>query len=425
MKKTIFALLMLLAAAIPAQAQQSIKAAQVSATTLLLLPYISGSTQCLHVDSTGHVSGAGADCGAGGGGITALTGDVTASGTGSVAATIANNAVTNAKAAQMAAHTFKGNNTGSTTNSIDLTDTQATAELNAMVGDTGSGVTKGLVPSDSTGGATTKFLRKDGTFAVPAGSGAGNVNGPGSSVTHDCAAFADTSGQLLEDAGAPCGSGGGGGGLPYGNVGGPPDSTTFAWVNQGSSAVVQTAGSGHPIMITIPTDASLNWRGRSLAQPSTPYKLTVYIRSDELQNVSGAASTMGIYFYDSTKMMGIEFLNLAGGGLLWCNQIRVEKMANVTTDTGTSATLPAGGGACSPVSGGGNAFPQGYGGFFLRIKNDGSTLTFSYGFDGDNFIDLYSESVGTFITPTKIMFGGLNLNNGIDAHISTISWLTN
>jgi hypothetical protein len=62
-------------------------------------------------------------------------------------------AVTNAKAAQMAAHTIKGNNTGSTADAIDLTVAQATAELNAMVGDSGSGGTKGLGPAPASGDA--------------------------------------------------------------------------------------------------------------------------------------------------------------------------------------------------------------------------------------------------------------------------------
>lgn len=48
----------------------------------------------------------------------ALTGDVTSS-AGAVATTIANNAVTNAKSAQMTAHTWKGNSTGSTANASD------------------------------------------------------------------------------------------------------------------------------------------------------------------------------------------------------------------------------------------------------------------------------------------------------------------
>jgi hypothetical protein len=100
----------------------------------------------------------------------ALTGDVTTT-AGAVATTIANNAVTNAKAAQMAANTLKGNNTGGAANALDLTVTQATAMLNAFGGANGTtGGTKGLVPAPA---ATdnVKFLRGDGTFATPAGAG--------------------------------------------------------------------------------------------------------------------------------------------------------------------------------------------------------------------------------------------------------------
>ena len=60
-------------------------------------------------------------------GISALTGDVTASGTGSVAATIANDVVTNAKAANMATATIKGRTTAGTGDPEDLTAAQAAA----------------------------------------------------------------------------------------------------------------------------------------------------------------------------------------------------------------------------------------------------------------------------------------------------------
>jgi hypothetical protein len=94
----------------------------------------------------------------------ALTGDVTNS-AGALATTIAANAVTNAKAAQMAAHTIKGNNTGSTANSLDLTDAQVAAELPAFVGDSGSGGTKGSVPAPSTADfAKRKMLSAGGSF---------------------------------------------------------------------------------------------------------------------------------------------------------------------------------------------------------------------------------------------------------------------
>jgi hypothetical protein len=76
-------------------------------------------------DSSGnhlnYVSGTGITCGTSTNGITALTGDVTASGTGSVAATIAANAVTYAKFVQPTAHSIVANPTGSTANAQNVT----------------------------------------------------------------------------------------------------------------------------------------------------------------------------------------------------------------------------------------------------------------------------------------------------------------
>ena len=99
--------------------------------------------------------------------LPALTGAVTST-AGSANTTISNSAVTNAKMANMAANTFKANNTGSVAAPTDITATQATAMLNTF-----TSTTKGLVPASS--GGTANFLRADGTFAVPPGTNAGTV----------------------------------------------------------------------------------------------------------------------------------------------------------------------------------------------------------------------------------------------------------
>lgn len=85
--------------------------------------------------------------------------------------TIIDGSITNAKLANVATATFKGRTTAGTGVPEDLTVTQATALLNAVVGDSGSGGTKGLVPAPASGdAAANKFLKASGAFAfVPSG----------------------------------------------------------------------------------------------------------------------------------------------------------------------------------------------------------------------------------------------------------------
>jgi hypothetical protein len=84
------------------------------------------------------------------------------------------NAVTNPKLAQVATSTLKGRKTSGTGNVEDLSASDATSILDVMVGDSGSGGTKGLVPAPVAGDAT-KFLRGDGTFADAPGGVSGDI----------------------------------------------------------------------------------------------------------------------------------------------------------------------------------------------------------------------------------------------------------
>lgn len=98
------------------------------------------------------------------GGITQLTGDVTAGpGSGSQVATIPNNIITLAKLVDIATASILGRITVATGDPEVLTATQATSLLNIF-----TSILKGLVPAS--GGGTANFLRADGTWAAAGGS---------------------------------------------------------------------------------------------------------------------------------------------------------------------------------------------------------------------------------------------------------------
>lgn len=101
-----------------------------------------------------------------------LTGDVTAS-AGAVATTIANNAVTNAKAAQMAAYTLKGNATGSTANQADVDVTALTLKASPVSGDI-------VLIQDS---AASNAMKRTTVGALASAGSVGSYNGRTGAVT--------------------------------------------------------------------------------------------------------------------------------------------------------------------------------------------------------------------------------------------------
>jgi len=113
----------------------------------------------------------------GSGGIqrSAITGDVTIS-AGATTSTIANSAVTLAKFQNISTASFLGRTSAGSGAPEILSTGAATQLIDVMVGDTGSGGTKGLCPAPSAGDAAAgKFLKADGTYQIPSGGGGGSV----------------------------------------------------------------------------------------------------------------------------------------------------------------------------------------------------------------------------------------------------------
>jgi hypothetical protein len=76
--------------------------------------------------------------------------------------------------------------------------TLATAQLSAVVGDTGSGGVKGLVPAPATGDAAAgKYLKASGAWAVPPG----DVKGPATNEDNNIVQFKGADSKELEDSG--------------------------------------------------------------------------------------------------------------------------------------------------------------------------------------------------------------------------------
>lgn len=128
-----------------------------------------------------------------------MSGDAVIGNTGVLA--INPNAVSNAKLAQVPTATFKGRLTAGTGDVETLTAAEATSLLDVVVGDSGAGGTKGLVPAPAAGdAAASKFLKADGTWTAPTGSG--DVSGPGSATDNALARFDSTTGKVIQDSAA-------------------------------------------------------------------------------------------------------------------------------------------------------------------------------------------------------------------------------
>lgn len=186
----------------------------------------------------------------------------------------------------------------------------------------------------------------------------------------------------------------GGGGFAFSSLPAPPAVSSFTWANQGTATATNP---GTAISLVVPSTSTLNWRLLYVSQPSTPYRVESFISEWQLP-YNTSASDAGLYLYDGIKLEGFEDLFLANA-----HYLRVEHITNVSTDGSTVW--------------GSNATPYTYyvsldtNGMYLGWCNDGTNLYAEFSTDGITWASLYSEAVGSFITPADVGFGGVSENS--------------
>src|SRR5208337_1767077 len=194
-----------------------------------------------------------------------------------------------------------------------------------------------------------------------------------------------------------------------------PALSTFTYVNQGASTNLQRV-SGGPIQVIIPdAGSSFNMIGMYLSPPTAPYKVIAQIQG--LTPTQANSQVVGIYFYDGTKFEGLEILMQASAAV----GQRVQRWTNTSTAGTTPKNTAPSGASSATAQSCGVIRTQGY---WIQLRNDGTSLYFDFSMDGSNFVNYYSELISTYISPTKIGFGGLSETSGNAATVTAdlLAW---
>lgn len=184
----------------------------------------------------------------------------------------------------------------------------------------------------------------------------------------------------------------------------PPDNTLFSWVNQGGASV-STANGG--VYLSAPAAASANLRLRVKTPPATPYTITTYSIPDLL---TPGDSLAGLAFRESGTGKIEAFYNVYSQGLA-AMLLAVVKWDSVTSFNNNRAFL--------------ETYKVGELIRWLRLINDGTTLTYQYSVSGYTWYTFASALKNNFFTTgpdqVGIVANGSASANAAGLHL--LSWL--
>lgn len=260
----------------------------------------------------------------------------------------------------------------------------------------------GVVPASP--GGTTDFLRADGSWAAPPGTG--GAVGANPTATASDTAVNGTATTFLRSDGAPAiqkasssqfgivkvdgttitesggvisASGGGSGGRGLFDLGTMPALSGFTQIGVGGTvSVVENPGKAISVINSSPpNDSGLFSSGLAMAAPSTPYRVSVFGLSNTLGNNYGS---IGAGFRDSStgKLEFLTILFSITGTSGSYGQFEHEMYSSNTSRSSASALGPAPN-LISP-------------GTWFGIEDDGTNYTLSWSQDGANYVPIYTHS---------------------------------
>jgi hypothetical protein len=285
--------------------------------------------------------------------------------------------------------------------------------FNLAVTNNGTGVESAATTLNFVNATSITTSDHDVTITLPTGGGGGSslaILNDGTSVDTAATSLNFVNATSITDSShaititLPTG-GGGGNGLYNQVLSATPTLSGIGfssptWINQGSSSLTDSATG---VALTVPSNSN-NLSGAYITAPSAPYTVTALLG---VTRVANGYDAVGIGWYDGSSKLHLMAFESNNGN---ANELIVEKFNSPTSYDANDYSSGSTNIFSSPI--------------WLRLQDDGSSVHFSFSYDGANFLQVFSTSkssgwLGSSGYSNLFVFGSCG---NLSAILTLMSW---